>query len=188
MCMKIALTNLGKYNEGILDFVWLSLPATDDQIAAAFDSIQVSHDDTHYYSDGLGHVAVTDYYGEYEEYFITDYECDFYQVGEYENLESLNEMAETIDGLMDYEMDIVKALINDGYDLEEALDLKDDCMYFPDCDSMADVAEQYCDECGILDQIPENLRYYFDFDAFGRDMALEGHFIATDNGYIEVIR
>lgn len=23
---------------------------------------------------------------EYEEYFITDYECDLYEVGEYENL------------------------------------------------------------------------------------------------------
>ena len=188
MCMKIALTNLGKYNEGVLDFVWLDLPATDDEIAAAFDKIQVSHDDIHYYSNGLGEVATDDTYGEYEEYFITDYECDFYRIGEYESLDSLNNMADTISGLCDYEIDIVKALINDGYDLEEALEMKDDCIYWDDCNSMADVAERYCNECGILENVPEYLQYYFDFDSFGRDMALDGNFIATDTGYIEVIR
>ena len=61
--MNIALTNLGQYNEGILNFTWLSLPATEEEIAEAFDKIQVSHDDKHYYSDGLGHVTDNDYYG-----------------------------------------------------------------------------------------------------------------------------
>ena len=191
MCMSIALTNLGKYNEGILDFVWLNLPATDDEIAAAFDKIEVSHDDTHYYSDGRGRVVSFDdpeMCGEYEEFFITDYECDFYRVSEYENLDSLNEMAETIDDLQDYEMDIVKALIDDGYTLEQALDAKDDCIYWDDCDSMTDVAYRMLDEYGDLDRIPEDLRDYFDYEAYGRNLETGGHFISTDTGYIEVLR
>ena len=184
--MNIALTNLGKYNEGVLDFVWLSLPATDEEIADAFDKIQVSHDDIHYYSNGLGQVADNDTYGEYEEFFITDYECEFMRIGEYENLEKLNEIAQAIEDLYDYEQDIVKALINDGYSLEDALNKKDDCYYYADCHSMADVAEQYANETGLLDSIPDNLRYYFDFEAFGRDMSFDGHWIETDNGYIEI--
>lgn len=187
--INIALTNLGQYNEGILNFVWLSLPASDEEIAAAFDQIQVSHDGVHYYSDGLGHASTEahkDFYGEYEEYFITDYECDFMEINEYSNLEVLNEIAEQIESLDEYEQEIVKALIDDGYTLEQALEEKDNCYVYSGCNSMAEVAEQYAEETGLLDSIPENLRYYFDFEAFGRDMSFEGHWIATNNGYIEV--
>jgi len=35
-------------------------------------------------------------------------------------------------------------------------------------------AEQYLSDSGLLDQIPENLRYYFDVEAFSRDMQLNG--------------
>ena len=51
---------------------------------------------------------------------------------------------------------------------------------------MADVAEYYCEESGILNSIPEELRYYFDFEAYGRDMEINGHFVETDSGYIEI--
>ena len=184
--ISVALTNLGKYNEGVLDFVWLTLPATDEEIAKAFDQIQVSHDDVHYYSDGLGHVANNDYYGEYEEFFITDYECDFMKIGEYDNLEELNEIAETIESLTDYEQTIVKALIDDGYSLEDALDKKDDCILYSGCNDMTDVAYQYVEETGLLANAG-TLANYFDYEAFGRDMSFDGHWIETDEGMLEVI-
>lgn len=174
--MSIALTNLHKYVCGVLDFTWLDLPASPEEIQAAFDKIQVSHGDKKYYSSE----------SIMEEAFITDYECDFYNVGEYESIEKLNEMSEEIDALEDYEKEIVKALINDGYSLEEALEKKDDCYYY-EGDNMTEVAENYAEETGLLESIPENLRYYFDFERFGRDMELEGHWIQTDNGYIEVV-
>ena len=188
--MNIALTNLGKYNEGVLDFVWLTLPATEEEIAKAFDQIQVSHDEIHYYSNGNGQAALggADLYGEYEESFITDFECDYYDINEYENLDRLNEIAEAVESLNDYDMEIVKALMSDGYSLEEALDLKDDVMVYSDCKDMTDVAYQYAEETGLLDQIPDHLQSYFDFEAFGRDMSFEGHWIETDNGFIEVLR
>lgn len=176
--MNVALTNLGQYNEGILNFTWLSLPATDEEIEKAFAEIQVSYNDNHCF-DSFGQ--------EYEEFFITDYECDYMEIGEYENLDELNEIAETVEALDSYEMEIVKALMNDGYTLEQALDTKDDCIIYDNCDSMTEVAERYADETGLLDSIPDNLRYYFDFEAFGRDMSFDGHWIATDTGYIEVV-
>lgn len=37
-----------------------------------------------------------------------------------------------------------------------------------------DCADQFCEEFGILDEIPENLRYYFDCEAYVRDLILNG--------------
>lgn len=167
--LRIYLTNLGKYNEGELIGEWVTLPVTTKELEKVFERIGISEEPD---ENGIY----------YEEYFITDYETDFnYEIGEYDSLDDLNELAETLESLNSYEMDIVKALLAE-FDLEEALEKKDDCIVYSDCNDMADVAEQYAEETGLLDSIPENLRYYFDFEAFGRDMGIEGHFIFTDDG------
>ena len=61
--MNIYLTNLGKYNEGELVGEWVQLPISDEELQEVFKRIGI---------DGK----------EYEEYFIADYECDFYEIGE----------------------------------------------------------------------------------------------------------
>ena len=40
--------------------------------------------------------------------------------------------------------------------------------------NVKDYAEEYIDSTGMLDQMPESLRYYFDTDAFARDMEING--------------
>lgn len=173
--MRIALTNLGKYNEGILDYVWLELPASEEEIAEAFDKIEVTHDDTHYYSDGEGHATGNGLYGEYEEFFITDYECDFYEVGEFENLDKLNEIAESIEDLDDDEGEIVKALMSEGYSLEDAIDNAGDVQVYSGCYSMTDVAYEYIDETDMFHGVPDYISNYFDYESFGRDLSFDGH-------------
>jgi len=42
--------------------------------------------------------------------------------------------------------------------------------------SMQEFAEQLVDDTGMLDQVPENLRYYFDYAAFARDLELGGDY------------
>ena len=37
-----------------------------------------------------------------------------------------------------------------------------------------DYAEQYIEDTGLLEQIPENLQFYFDTEAFARDLMLGG--------------
>ena len=161
--IRIYLTNLGKYNEGELVGKWVDLPTTNG------------------FEEHLEEIGINE---EYEEWFITDYETDItgLKVGEYDSIEDLNELAETLEDLDEYEREIVEAMISEGYDLEEALEKKDDCMIYHDCNDMTDVAEQYAEETGLLDSIPENLRYYFDFEAYGRDMGIEGTFVFTNNG------
>lgn len=167
---KVFITNVGKYNEGELIGKWLDLPCED--IEEELTSIGVS--------DELDENGVY-----YEEYFITDYENDYgYKVGEYDSLYELNEMAEELENLDDYDKEIVNAFIENGSDIQEALDgLRDgNYMVFSNCYDMTDVAEQYAEETGLLNSIPDNLRFYFDFEAYGRDMSFEGTFIFTDNG------
>lgn len=169
--LKIYLTNLGKYNEGELVGEWVELPCTGADLEAVKERIGISDE-----PDENGNY--------YEEYFITDYETDIsgLTVGEYDNLEELNDLAETLDNLDESEKEIVNAMISECYTLEDAMDKKDDCMIYWNCHDMEDVAMEYAEETGLLDSIPENLRSYFDFEAFGRDMSFEGQFVFTDQG------
>ena len=47
---------------------------------------------------------------------------------------------------------------------------------------MTDVAYQVVEECGYLNNIPETVARYFDYEAFGCDLGLEGKFSFMDNG------
>ena len=165
--LKIFVTNLGKYVEGELVGEWLDLPATEDEIDELYERI------------GIGE--------EYEEVFITDYESDLnIKVGEYDNIEALNEMAEEIENLDEWELETLEALLTYFDDVDEALEKIEDVTIWSGCDDMAEVAEQYAEETGLLDSIPENLRYYFDFEAYGRDLEIEGTYIFYNGDCYEV--
>ena len=41
-------------------------------------------------------------------------------------------------------------------------------------------AEDYAESTGLLDSIPENLRYYFDFERFARDMEINGDIFSVE--------
>ena len=167
---RVFITNLGKYNEGELVGKWLDLPCEDIESELASFGVSDEPDEHGNY---------------YEEYFITDFENDYgYKVGEYDSLDDLNEIAEELENLDEYEKEVVNAFIENGSDIEEALDgLRDgDYMVFSNCSDMTDVAYQYIEETGLLNDIPEGLRNYFDYEAYGRDMSFEGTFIFTDNG------
>ena len=173
--LNIYLTNLGKYNEGELLGEWVELPIADEELKKVFDRIKICHDNVEYTDECRN---------PYEEYFITDYETDIngLEVGEYSNLDELNEIAETLEDLDEYEKEVVKVLLGEGYELNDAMEKKDDCMIYYNCNDMTDVAEQYIEEVGLLHDVPDHLRNYFDFNAYGRDMSFEGHYIFTDNG------
>lgn len=154
--IKIYLTNLGKYNEGELVGEWLNLPATVEEIAACKNRIGINP--------------------EYEEYFITDYECDVdgVEIGEYSNLEELNEIAEQLADFDEYRAHVFGWYLGNGYSLEDAVNYSEDYTVYEDCTDMADVAYYVVEECGYLESIPEHLRFYFDYEKFGRDLEIEG--------------
>lgn len=168
------ITNLGKYNEGELMGEWVKFPTTHEEMQEVFKRIGI---------DGV----------RYEEWFITDYDCyvdGIYDVlGEYESLDELNYLANRIEemdrsnferfeaavGVSDYS-NSVKDLIN----LTDNLDKYD---IYPDVHDYDDLGRMYIDEYGSL-EVPEHLKNYIDYEAYGRDIAMDeiGHF--TDQGYI----
>ena len=165
--MKIYLTNLGKYNEGELIGEWVELPVSQEELKEVFERIGINE--------------------EYEEYFITDYECDFYEIGEYENLDTLNEIAERIEELDENESKVAKALISDlSYTLDEAIDKVNsgDYRIYSDCDNMTDIAYHVVEECGYLNNVPDNVARYFDYESFGRDLGIEGTYIFLDDSEV----
>lgn len=169
--MNIYLTNLGKYNEGELIGEWVQLPISNEELQKVFERIGINK--------------------EYEEYFITDYECDFYEIGEYENIDTLNEIAEKIDNLDEEQEQVVKVLMSEcGYDLDDAIEKAEsgDYRIYADCNDMTDVAYAVVEECDYFRNVPETVARYFDYEAFGRDLGIEGSFHFLDNGdCIEII-
>lgn len=49
-------------------------------------------------------------------------------------------------------------------------------------DTEADFAEEWLEETGGLEAVPENLRYYIDFAAYARDMHGDFNFVRVDGG------
>lgn len=164
--IKIYLTNLGLYNEGILSGEWLELPATEEDIEALKN--RTGYDETH------------------EEYFITDYESDVkgLTIGEYDDIDDLNELAE----LIEEDPEIVEVLIYFGYDTpEEIRENWENVTYCTTPEGFESeefaIGWYFAKELNCLD-IPENIESYFDFDAYGRDIMIEGSFYTTSSGAI----
>lgn len=170
--LRIYLTNLGKYNEGMLVGEWVDLPVSEEELEKVFKRIGIND--------------------EYEEYFITDYESDIdgVKVGEYENIDDLNELAEALEDLDSEEENVLSVMLEDGCTFEEALEkIKDrDYMVYYNCDSMEDVAYQIVEESGLLDGVPEKVARYFNYEAYGRDLEIEGTFYQINNAYIEIFK
>ncbi len=171
--MNIYITNLGKYNEGELVGEWLELPATKEEIERVLERIGISED-----PDENGNY--------YEEYFITDYETDVdgLEIGEYDNLEDLNELAEAIE---DNE-EAAAALVYQGYKTaEEIKNNLDNVIYIttlrPWEDTEEAVGYYFAKECGSLN-IPEEIEMYFDYKAYGRDIMINGTFYTTEGGNV----
>ena len=159
--LRIFITNLGKYAEGILMGEWVNLPIDAEELEEVKARIGIN--------------------AEYEEMFITDYESDIdgLTVGEYDAIDDLNELVEELENV---DPEIIGAFLEEGYNLEYAVEHAENAIVYYDCYDMEDVARAFCEECGILDSIPESLQDYFDFAAYGRDMKFYGTYVFTSAG------
>lgn len=86
------------------------------------------------------------------------------------NLKQWFEDFESLDG-----EDLIKALYlaNDLHcSIDEVLGHMDDVCLFEG--SALEYAEQFIEDTGMLDEMPENLRFYFDTEAFARDLIIGG--------------
>lgn len=78
-------------------------------------------------------------------------------------------------------LEVYQEHVNADADIEEARDA-----FAGTFDSAEDWAEQFIDECGMLDSMPENLRGYFDYKAYARDAGFEGMSFVRHDGNVWV--
>ena len=173
------ITNLGKYNEGSLVGEWVKFPTTAEELQKVFERIGIGSKD--------------DFGQPYEEWFITDYDCYvdglYDKLGEYESLDELNYLASKLDEMSQGEYEQFQAAMEIGDhsgSLQEIINLTEnlDCYdIYPDIHDHDDLGRYYIEELDAM-QVPEHLRNYIDYEAYGRDIALEEGGEFTDFGYV----
>jgi antirestriction protein len=181
--LRVYVANLSKYVEGELCGDWLNLPTTHNQIKTFLkDKVELN--------------------ARHEEYALHDYESEF-RIGEYENLYDLNILAVKLETMSETEKTIAAAYCN-------ANGLKDTTSIINICQQINDLSyvELDTDTWGsreeklgyaIVDEINSELKEaleqcklgagisaynYFDFEAYGRDTAINDGYFATDDIFI----
>ena len=173
------ITNLGKYNEGELVGEWVEFPTTAEELKEVFKRIGIGQKD--------------DFGQPYEEWFITDYDCYvdglYSKLGEYENLDELNYLASKLDEMSESEYAQFQAGMEMGDhcgSLQEIINLTEnlDCYeIYPDIEDYDDLGRYYIEELDAM-QVPEHLQNYIDYEAYGRDVAMDENGSFTDQGYV----
>lgn len=170
--MKIFITNLGKYCEGYLVGKWVQLPISDDKL-----------------DEVLKEIGINEYY---EECLITDCENDIIGlsnvISEYSSISVLNKLAQRLEGLSADDARKLGAVLE--YEactsVEEVLALLDKLDEFELVIGVSDdetLGYYYAEElCSI--EIPEHLKNYMDYEAYGRDIRLESSCLYTSFGFL----
>ena len=164
------VTNLGKYNEGELASEPLKFPTTTEEVQALLKRIGV---------DNI----------QYEEIFIADYGGDLPELnaclGEYESIDELNHLACLLSELDKSDLEKFEAAVASGehtsgvgdlINLVENLDCYDFYIGVSDDETLGRI---YAEDMELIN-IPENLRDYFDYEAYGRDMRIN-----EDGGFVK---
>lgn len=170
MAMKIYVENVRDYEAGKGNGKWITLPAPEDEIKEMLKDIRI---------DNLEKT---------NNYIITDFGATF-EIGRFDTIKELNDVAERLEELDEIEMRAFAALLDNGIveDYDEAFDALYNVHYYENCYDMADVAYQFYEDTGRLDKLKKYINpSYIDWEAIGLDMELNGTFLEIDNGcYIE---
>lgn len=132
--MQVYIANLGKYNEGYLVGAWFSFPIDEEDVKEKI---------------GLNE--------NYEEYAIHDTDNFPMEIGEYVSISELNQMYEMMEDLPEYIVECLDEFVGHYGSLEEVAEHKDEVYFYPDCETMTDVAYYYIN-CRRLEKFPHNYK------------------------------
>ena len=171
--MRVYITDLEAYNNGHLVGSWYELPMREEELAQAIQN------ELHKGQKICKHTHL------HEEYFISDFECDYLKIDEYDSLTTLNETAQKIEILEIQEKTAVKLMLENYIvnSIDEAIENLDNMICTGES-KMEDIAYKYIEESRALQNMPESLQGYFDYEAFGRDMEIEGSYFKDGDGIL----
>lgn len=156
--VKVFVNTWGNYNENGADGgQWITLPMDNDELCEKLDEIAEAM------NDHDPEWAIHDY----------EWECeDFGSVSECENIAELNECAQELENMQEWERETAAAYLEaEGGSLRNAIDSVDRCTLYAGQD-MEDVAYDMLNECY---EIPDYLQNYIDYAAFARDISFDGY-------------
>lgn len=137
---------------------WMHLPMSEENMRASLDGL-------------AGRIG-----DKCPEWAVHGYEwtgADCGMMSEYENIAKFNARLLELSEL-DYseQEEIFAAMEGFGYDLEEAMERQARGMFsLYDCETMREFAEQCVEDMGL----PEFAMQYFDYEAYTRDLELDGY-------------
>lgn len=175
-CISAAVTNLGMYVEGSLNFRWLDFPTSKEEVQKTLSEIGI---------DGK----------RYEEIFITDYDTTIENLtsllGEYESIDEINYLASLLENLSVDELEKFEAILEyNCQSVKDAINILEnnnlDCFYYlSGVTTEEELGYYWADANGIEQQLETigDIGRYFDYAAYGKDLSFDGTF--TTNGFIE---
>ena len=169
---SIYITNLEKYNEGFLIGKWVNFPTTKEHIADVLEKIDVK---------------------EGQEIIITDYNCNIpflsKYLSEYSNLNELNYLAKKIEDIENFNRNKFNALIEAGEGIENVSDIINIIDNLDDynliiANNEEELGISILDENDEMQNIPDWLSGYIDYESYGRDYSINTGAMLTSEGYI----
>lgn len=160
MTMRVYVGTYAKYNNGNLFGKWFNLEdyADEDEFLEACRELHADEEDP--------------------ELMFQDWEGIPYRYITESNIDE--DVWELMDAFDKYDEGAVLAYLENWGKWEE----EDFCNnYRGHYDSWRDMAEELIDDLGELEQIPEHLRYYFDYDKYANDLRLGGDFFEHDGHF-----
>lgn len=193
---RIYVASLSDYNTGRLHGRWIDLEGKSEE--DVWDEINTMLADsknpnvTRYKCKTCGHIEMTQEECDKcrgseidltpipsaDEWAIHDYELGGIKISENESIEKIVEIVELLSEHGEAFADYVEYVGLDNATSEEFQDA-----YRGQYDSEEAFAEELLDETGELDAIPENLRYYFDYEKYARDLFID-NFWMSNNGHV----
>lgn len=156
---SIYVACLAAYNNGKLHGRWIDCTLGTDHVWNEIKSIlKSSPENTKHYPC--------------EEWAIHDFEYfPDGTISEYSGVDQVCAMAELLESEEGELILEIKSHLGINT-IDEAKDYHEE-HYRGEWDSLEDYVENYLEETGQLNEIPENLRYYFDYKSFARDLRFD---------------
>lgn len=156
--------SLGDYNTGRSVGQWITLTDFQD-----YDEL------VDYIKDWLKSIPSVNWDSPREEWAVHD--SEYFPFGEYPTREEMELWYEMI--YSDHDIEALMAYYKTDYNFN----LSDfESSYLGQYDSSEDYAMEYAESTGMFNGVSETIEMYFDFEAYGRDMELNGD-IEEVNGY-----
>ena len=171
--LDIFINTWGNYNENGADGgAWVTLPLEPEELEEVLENIAKRMGDND------------------PEFTIHDYEwtCEWEgeEISEYDDIFELNEYCQRLSELSDYEAHVYSAAVEIWGKNSVDLDDLDEYNLYTDIKDNYDLGYYWAVESGCYDlDKMGHLSNYFDYESFGRDIALESDGGFTSYGFIE---